>query len=358
MDNTSSSLTLRDMISFSVFTEYLGLSPKQVRYFMYAKKDQLYSNFIINKKNGKIRNISAPKPQLKSVQKKIKVLLDDSFYPRICVQGFVTGRSIRENAEMHCHKKFLLNLDLKNFFPTITSKRIFGLLVTYGASKEVALCITKIVTLQEVLPQGAPTSPVISNMICGPLDGQLIQFSKKYGVFYTRYADDLTFSSRKPFPACFIDAKEKNVGNGLSTIIKKNGFEINIDKTKLATRCQHQEVTGIVVNQFPNIKRCYIRNLRTLLHLYKTKGKMVASSYYYTHIKPRQNKLGEPFDIDHVIQGQLAFISFTRGVEKNRYHIYNKYANEFNQLCPESKIKLIEPHPIWRSNTVVIEVVF
>lgn len=351
-----SKIILTGILSSQMLAEYLELTIDQLNYFTYVKREKVYREFLITKRSGKIRKITAPISPLKDIQRKIMDLLTEEYYPKHCVHGFLKDRSIYSNAKCHTRKKFLLNIDLKDFFPTITSKRVYGMFLKYGVSKEVALYLTKLVSFNDALPQGAPTSPIISNMICGPMDSEMVKFSKHHQLYYSRYADDLSFSSNKPIHTDVFDIKNNKVGEKLRHIIEKNGFIINEEKVITANRFQHQEVTGLVVNQFPNLKRKYIRNLRLLLHVYKKFGKEAATNLYYTGLKKTQNKINEPVDIDLVIQGMLSFINSVRGTSGNRYYLHNNFANIFNSITQTEKVKAIDPNPQWRSNVVVIEI--
>jgi len=349
-------ITLKEIKTNEILANYFGISLKQLHYLTYTNKEKFYREFQIEKRNGKLRTIAAPNQQLKEIQRKIKDLLVDAYFHKYCVHGFLPDKSILSNAKCHTKKKYLLNIDLKDFFPTITSKRIYGMFLKYGVPKEVALCLTKLVSNNDVLPQGAPTSPIISNMICGPMDNKLVNFSKKHQLYYTRYADDLSFSSNKQIQIEVFDYKNHKVGEALSEIIEKNGFTINEEKVIYANCFQHQEVTGLVVNQFPNVKRKYIRNIRLLLHVYGKFGKQAASDLYYSGIKKTQNKLNEPCDIDFVIHGMLSFLNSVRRTTSNRYYLYNNLVNIFNSVCHSDHIKLVDPNPIWRTNVLVIDI--
>lgn len=349
-------ITLKEIKTNEILANYFGISLKQLHYLTYTNKEKFYREFQIEKRNGKLRTIAAPNQQLKEIQRKIKDLLVDAYFHKYCVHGFLPDKSILSNAKCHTKKKYLLNIDLKDFFPTITSKRIYGMFLKYGVPKEVALCLTKLVSNNDVLPQGAPTSPIISNMICGPMDNELVNFSKKHQLYYTRYADDLSFSSNKQIQIEVFDYKNHKVGEALREIIEKNGFTINEEKVIYANCFQHQEVTGLIVNQFPNVKRKYIRNIRLLLHVYGKFGKQAASDLNYSGIKKTQNKLNEPCDIDFVIHGMLSFLNSVRGTASNRYYLYNNFVNTFNSIVQIPKIKLVDPNSKWRANIVVIEI--
>jgi RNA-directed DNA polymerase len=242
-----------------------------------------YQRFYIAKKSGGQRLISAPMPMLKKAQYWIlnnileKISLIDE------VHGFVLNRSIVSNATPHLEKEVVINLDLKDFFPTVTYKRVKGLFVSLGYSEQIATILGLICTESEVdlvsidnkkfyvakgeryLPQGSPASPYITNLICYSLDKRLIGVAKKWGYDYTRYADDMTFSSK--------DLKHQGqLLWSVRQVIENEGFVIHPDKLKVMRKESCQEVTGIVVNQKLNIDRKTLREFRALLHQIEKTG--------------------------------------------------------------------------------------
>jgi retron-type reverse transcriptase len=197
--------------------------------------------------------------------------------------GFVPSKSIVTNAAPHLQKKVVINLDLKDFFPTIAYPRIKGLFAGQGYGSEVAtllalLCSepeTETVEMdgqryyihskQRYLPQGAPTSPMISNIICRRLDARLQGLATKYGFIYTRYADDLTFSSQQT-------DKIQALLNWIKATVKEEGFILHPDKTRIMHQGARQEVTGIVVNQQLSVNRKLLKQFRALLFQIKKDG--------------------------------------------------------------------------------------
>ena len=187
----------------------LGFSYEKLKKAVYPKPR--YRSFVISKRNGSARVIDEPLKELKSIQRKILSYLESiSGQPHSCVHGFVIDRSIVTNAQQHCNPrvKHILNIDLENFFPSITFKRVRGALRKHPFyfSHPVASLVAHICTREGVLPQGAPTSPFISNVICRGLDRDLKKLARNNRAEYTRYADDMTFSFAHP-------SKEKLPGN-------------------------------------------------------------------------------------------------------------------------------------------------
>lgn len=234
----------------------LGI-PKFVltRYIFQA--DSFYKVFRICKRSGRgYRTISAPSSELKGIQRWISIfVLRNIPLPEECV-GFRIKHSIYDNAFPHVNKDFVLHLDIKDFFPTITIPRVIGLFKSLGYSKEVAFGLGKLTTYKKKLPQGAPSSPSISNIICRKLDSRIRGFCRKRNWSYTRYCDDMTISGIGHVP-------QKNI---ISEIIRDEGFEINLRKTSLMRRNVSQRVTGLVVNEGVNISKHRKKKWRAIFH--------------------------------------------------------------------------------------------
>src|SRR5262245_52381812 len=154
----------------------------------------MYRHFSIATSPNKVRMISAPDERLKFLQRKLADKLTELYRPRNPVHGFVAKRSVKTNALAHLHRRFVVNIDLKDFFPTISQKRVKGMLLSLGIDARVAEIIARICCNNGHLPQGAPSSPVLSNMICFRLDKNLMGLAKEARCIYTRYADDITLS--------------------------------------------------------------------------------------------------------------------------------------------------------------------
>lgn len=216
-----------------------------------------YREFKIRKKSGGERVIHEPLPSLKEIQRWI---LDNILYvyqPSRFAKGFVPKLSIKDNARLHRAQPKVLSLDLKDFFPTVKRFRVYGIFRSFGYGQPVANILARLCTLKDVLPQGAPTSPAITNLICRSLDKRLAGFALKNKLRYTRYADDITFSG---------DFKERSVISLVRQVVEDEGFSLNESKTRLMEPHQRQEVTGIVVNQYLQAPREMRRNLRQAVH--------------------------------------------------------------------------------------------
>lgn len=264
-----------------------------------------YRTFKIPKKNGEERTINAPVKELKDIQKKISKLLQDCLNTIYIVEdkrdhnkeivsishGFLRGKSIITNAQAHRNKRYVLNVDLTDFFGKIHYGRVYGFFINnkhFQLSEIVAHAISNIVCYKDGLPQGSPASPVISNLIGGIMDIRLACMAKKHGLFYSRYADDLTFSTnQKIFPEKVAFASDGVIkpGSSLQKEIYKCGFELNDSKTRLQFSNSRQDVTGLVVNKKVNVASNY-RNRTRVLWNKITSGK----SIYAIGSKPEDEK--------------------------------------------------------------------
>ncbi|MFO0960671.1 MAG: reverse transcriptase family protein [Isosphaeraceae bacterium] len=236
-----------------------------------------YHRYEIAKKTGGVRCISAPKPQLGSAQRWVLVSILDRLDAEPEAHGFVKGRSIVSNAMPHAGREIVINLDLRDFFPTITFRRVQGLFRMLGYSGQVATLLALLTTEpprllarldnrplaiemgQRVLPQGACTSPAITNAICRRLDRRLAGLAQRHHFYYTRYADDLTFSGSNP-------RASGRLLRSVRSILQEEGLVEHPRKTKLMRRGRRQEVTGLTVNDRPKVARAELRRLRAILH--------------------------------------------------------------------------------------------
>lgn len=257
----------------------LGIPYKKLTYILYKKgTDNCYVSFHVPKRSGGEREICAPDDDLKEIQKKLASFLQDQRIqmqeerdvPQLLSHGFEPGKNIFTNAKIHRNKRFVLNLDLEDFFGSIHFGRIVGYLEknkSLAFSHEVAVAIAQLCCYQGKLPQGAPTSPVLANMVSEVLDFRLLKVARKYRLDYTRYADDLSFSTND---STFLE-KYESCYHELSGTIKHAGFAVNEKKTRLLYRDSKQTVTGLVVNKKINIDRRYYKETRAMAHqLYKT----------------------------------------------------------------------------------------
>jgi RNA-directed DNA polymerase len=215
-----------------------------------------YRKFLVSKKSGGDREISEPLPSLKEIQRWILDNILNQCAPSRFAKGFILHRSIRDNARFHRNQPLVLKLDIKDFFPSIKAGRVYNFFKRLGYQKAVTQLLTSLCILNGQLPQGAPTSPALSNLISIRIDKRLAGFALKEKIRYTRYADDLTFSgSFRPGQVIKLVRK----------VLKDEGYQLNEAKTRLMERHQRQAVTGIVVNEKLQAPREMRRELRKVI---------------------------------------------------------------------------------------------
>ncbi|MCD4675709.1 MAG: retron St85 family RNA-directed DNA polymerase [Desulfobacula sp.] len=262
----------------------IGFSSPQLHLFI-SNKRVAYSTFKLPKKNRGFRLIDAPSKDMKIVQRWI---LDNILYKLNVgeyAHGFVPGKSIATNASIHVAQDLVLGIDLKDFFPSITLGRVIGLFRGIGYNEEIAHALGELCTFNWKLPQGAPTSPMISNLIAWNIDIKLSGFCKKRNLNYSRYADDITISGGKRLP------KYKTL---IFRKIEEEGFSINWEKVRLHDRGSSQRVTGLVVNDKVTLGRKKKKTLRAIVHNIVKNG------------PETENRENEPFFKEKIF-GQLAF---------------------------------------------------
>ncbi|TCV65724.1 trypsin-like peptidase domain-containing protein [Pseudomonas fluorescens] len=322
----------------------LGTDYGKIKHFYYrGEMKRHYLAFEISKKSGGKRKILAPTDKLKTIQGRIAGLLSKLYKPRAPVKAFLVGQSIVANARPHCRKKYVFNIDLENFFGTITFRRVRGMLMAkpYSLSPETASVIAHLTTVDGLLPQGAPSSPVISNMICASLDRELYSLAKRHRAVYTRYADDMTFSFYTPIQYvprelvewCELDGRPNHysskVGHELAAVIATQGFKINEDKVRLQGGRERQLVTGLVTNQKPNVPRPYIRKTAALVHSVEKFGLEVSTSIF------KEKNPNSTANIETHLQGRLLYIKQVVGEESK---VYRRLAQRYNMLPIKSKV--------------------
>ena len=294
LNHTVSDSTLLKKFNLPVFETVTALAAAMqldlaaLRYLIYQRKVSRinhYHNFEVAKKSGGKRQISAPKPRLKELQLWVLETILNQVPVGDVAHGFIKDRSIVTNAQPHLQQDIVINVDLKDFFPSISYRRVKGLFHKLGYAEQQATILALICTQAEteevemdgqryyvqkgnrVLPQGSPASPAISNLIAYKLDKKVRGLATKLNFNYSRYADDLSFSTTED--------NQKNIAAFLyflKKIIESEGFELHPSKTHIMRKGNLQKVTGIVVNEKLNVQRSELRKFRALLHNLESRG--------------------------------------------------------------------------------------
>lgn len=283
---------LKKATSLAQIANLLEVKAGMLSFQLYKKpKEGLYKKFEIPKRHGGAREILAPEKDLKLMQHRLSNLLQDCLAEINAANGhtendtlqgvshgFKRHHTIMTNGRAHVTRRHVFNVDLHDFFGSINFGRVRGFFIknrNFQLHPVVATVIAQIACHDNKLPQGSPCSPVISNLIGHSLDILLVQLAARTGATYTRYADDLTFSTNKrDFPSSVaIKDTEHNwkPGRSLTRIVNRSDFSFNHDKTRMQYLDSRQEVTGLTVNRKVNVPATYRYTVRSMVHsLFKT----------------------------------------------------------------------------------------
>jgi len=212
-----------------------------------------YRSFLIAKKNGNSRTITEPLPGLKEIQYWILNNIIRRIEPNTLNNAYSVGRSIVTNAKYHTKQKMVLNIDIEKYFDNIKYSYIYDFFLELGYNKEVTEILSKLVSLNDGLPQGSPSSPYLSSILTKSIDIDLFAYCRDLNLRYSRYADDITISG---------DFKAGKVILAVSDTLKKYGYTVNNKKTTIKLQHQRQMVTGVVVNKRLSVKSTSIRDIR------------------------------------------------------------------------------------------------
>lgn len=336
------------MFSFSI---------KQLSY--YCNPNNLrgrYRHFSIPKKSGGQRSISAPSRGLAHILYYVNVMLKAVYQPSDYAMGFAEGRNVVDNASRHIGQNYVFNTDLENFFPSIEQPRVWKRfqLPPFNFNQQIASVLAGLCCIKEkkengefiyVLPQGAPTSPLITNAICDSLDRKLSGLARRFGLHYSRYADDITFSSMHN-----VYHENGEFISELKRIIESQGFHINNKKTRLQKFGQRQEVTGLTVSNRVNTSREYVAEIRNLLHIWEKYGYNEAYKRFYPHYKKNKGhvKKGEPM-LENVLYGKLQYLKMVKG-EKDP--VYSALQARYNRLTSPLNAEVNQNLDYLRSFTI------
>lgn len=301
-----------------------------IYYCKYKQSSKCYTSFLLKKKSGGERFIVAPNKQLKYIQKRLSDILYGIYSPKKIATGFIKERSIATNALVHANKRVVLNIDIADFFNTIHFGRVLGIFSKppFNFSYNIAVSITQLVCYNGMLPQGAPTSPIISNFVCRTLDNDLATLSHKYKILCTRYCDDITFSTKAkelPLSIAYLYNGRVVIGEELNHIFEKNKFKLNYSKIRLQNLHSRQMVTGVVVNEKPNILNWKYRKFRTVLHYTYCNGlkKGAEKNGYVMDGKPDEEKFNS------YLRGTINYYKMIMTVYSSKYQTL---AEKYNEL--------------------------
>jgi retron-type reverse transcriptase len=252
------SATADDDLSITDLGVAIGISPRLLTSFTH-KPVLHYRKFEIGKRGGGRREINSPRTFLKIVQYWLADYALYSLPVHESCHAYQMGRSILTNASRHVGKGFVGNIDIEGFFGSITARMVRAVLLENGFGDQLSKTISRLTTLGDGLPQGAPTSPLLSNAVLFSFDEEMTKYAKEFDVEYTRYADDITISGNDP--RCVSKAiREATARLGV------RGLKINDKKTRMSRRSGQQRVTGIVVNEQPQPPRAFRRRIRAMFH--------------------------------------------------------------------------------------------
>ena len=300
-----------------------------------------YRQFKIKKKSGGFRQITAPRNKTYRLMLFCLNEMFKSIYtPSDYAMGFTEKRSVVTNATIHKGQNYVFNIDLKDFFPSIYRVRVRARLQIepFKFNEPIAILVAGLCSMKVaddhtdgsnyVLPQGAPTSPIITNMICDKLDRLLARLAKHFGLKYSRYADDITFSSMH-----YVYKEGGEFRTELERIIADQGFRINDAKTRLQKKGSRQEVTGIIVSDKLNVTQKYVRDIRNILYIWDRYGYTAASSRFIPKYKSEKGhvKKGNP-ELLNVMEGKLLYLKMVKGDEDS---VYKRLHDKFQRLADQ-----------------------
>ncbi len=329
----------------------MGITVSELRFLSFSRKTSNvnhYVRFALPKKTGGERLISAPMPRLKQAQQWILANLLEKVSLHEAAHGFRAAHSIVSNAKPHLGAEVIINRDLKDFFPSIAYKRVKGVFKSLGYSDAAATIFGLLCTEPEVekveldgriyyvatgerhLPQGAPTSPAITNILCRRLDRRMQKMADECGFVYTRYADDLTFSTS--------GASKQNICNVLrrsEAVVAHEGLELHPEKTRVLRKSRQQEVTGIVVNEKLSLDRKELKRFRAVLFQVEKDG-------------PDGKHWGKSPDVIASLKGFANYLQMVdpekaAGYQKRVHALMDKYGLQPSQFTYRKPVKVESP---------------
>jgi RNA-directed DNA polymerase len=335
-------------------------NPIQLKSLTYYANPEIckkrYQTFTIKKKSGEDRTIHAPFKGLKSILTSLNFVLHCIYEPHETATGFVLGKSIVDNAKKHIGHNYVYNMDLKDFFHSFDRNRVkLGLMSKpfnlNGDKEPLAFLLASLCThpfeidgeIKTILPQGSPTSPTLTNILCKNLDRRLNGLANRFGATYTRYADDITFSS----PHNIYTDEEFN--KELRRIIEEDQkLVINPKKTRLQKAGYRQEATGLIVNEKVNVRRRYVKQIRMWLYYWEKYGYEKAEQIFKRdYISDKGHVKNMNAHLVNVLDGKLEFLKMVKGSDDETYKIlkikFNKlvYSIDKNNVTDTNNLNTI-----------------
>lgn len=270
------------------FSQLVGIKHDYIYKITNSQKSG-YRRFYIPKKTKGKRTINEPLPNLKIIQSWILVEILNHIETSMFAKAYKKNVSLKDNVKFHRGQKVVFKLDIENFFDNLKENKVLNLFLKLGYSKELSILFAKLCTLRKGLPQGAPTSASLSNILMKNFDNDISDFCKTHKIRYTRYADDLTFSG---------DFEVSKLFHKVDKLLLKNGLKINKSKTNIMRQHKRQIVTGIVVNQKIKVPKKYRASIRQEVYYIKKFGlkehikrfnKDIDTAYYIKSLKGRIN---------------------------------------------------------------------
>lgn len=351
-------LLINDCQKFLYSDVLVPFSSKSIRHLAKLNQDKRYKVFEIKKKNGSNRQLNAPIPELKIFLQCVKLVFESIYKVHNCSHGFVAGRSVVSNAEVHINSNYVFNIDLKDFFHSIEIGRILnrfsyppfnfrkdngleivGNYIAWLACIEVQGSEKQLEEKKsvKVLPQGSPLSPIITNIICERLDRKLLELGRKTGARYSRYADDITFSS-----SINLFKSDSDFRKELEEIVIEEKFQINPLKTRLQNRKMRQNVTGITVNKLPNLPAAYVKEIRMwLYYLEKYNSNKVLKIFTLNHTSKKIKKTNISYTFEYFtlyLRGKLNYLGMVKG---NNNAAFIKLRDRFQKAYSKHTGKIV-----------------
>lgn len=311
----------------------LDVDLPHLRHALYViPKDRRYRQFYIPKRgrSGEYRTIREPRRELKDLQRRLADALQDVYEfqygpQRPSAHGFRRDRSIASMAEAHTNRKYRIRVDLEDFFPSITFPRVFGMFTKppFSIGHDAAVALAQLCTHEDQLPQGAPTSPAISNLICARMDRQFQALAREtIGLIYTRYADDIVFSSWRPMNRRLVnlDTGSPKLGPAIEEVLAGNWFTSNERKFRFDRPNDKNRILGLVVTKKVNCDRRFVRRVRSMLRLWNKHGPDSMQSRFEESLDRKHRRPGRSApSFKNAVRGRIEFIGMIRGKSDRVY---------------------------------------